>query len=151
MSYSIDLMIFLLFKVREELLQSIHETEEGILLLKRARLLREADDISSKLVDQPTTRENYENLAGSSQLELGPLVSAQFHVGSKCRFLHPDDGHWYNGHIVELEEGALARVAFMNPTSENMLVRFSICLLVFCISIFHFNFSFLILIISVWV
>lgn len=117
----------------EELVQGIKDAEEGLLHLKRARLLREAD---SALCGSGHTDEDVKpeplgsagHISGHTDedvepepLEPEPLEKHSFSVGSKCRFRHTD-GRWYNGQIVGLDNSNFAKISFLTPTSENMLV-----------------------------
>ncbi|KAG0482424.1 hypothetical protein HPP92_010508 [Vanilla planifolia] len=110
-----------LIGVHEELQFAIKDAEEGLLHLKRSRLLKEADsifvgqepgiimeDVNAELLDHKNS------LRESTATEI-------YSVGSKCRFRHTD-GHWYNGYIVALEGANTARISFLTPTSENMLI-----------------------------
>lgn len=122
------------YQVQEELIQSIKEVEEGLLHLKRARLLREVDNAiqGSKIFSKdakvepldpkvvavhPFLDQNYSDV----EAEPHALVDPNHSVGSKCRF-RSTDGRWYNGLIVQLEGSNSALVSFLTPTSESMLV-----------------------------
>lgn len=108
-----------LTQVYEELVQAVKEAEEGLFHLKRARLLREADSIlqDSKYIAEDVKAEPLD----SAEVEAEPLEDEGYRVGSKCRFRHTD-GRWYNGLIVGLEGSDSAKISFLTPTSENMLV-----------------------------
>lgn len=126
--------MIILYQVQEELIQSIKEVEEGLLHLKRARLLREVDTAiqGSKIFfkgaevepldpkdveSHPPLDQNYSDV----EAEPHALVDQNYSVGSKCRF-RSTDGRWYNGLIVQLEGSHSALVSFLTPTSESMLV-----------------------------
>ncbi|KAH0642627.1 hypothetical protein KY290_035542 [Solanum tuberosum] len=108
-----------LLSVREELVQSIKDTEEGLLHLKRARLLLEVDASLHGFKEQ-TAEVEVEPL-DPTEIEAEPLVDEEYAVGSKCRFRN-NDGRWYNGLIVGLEGSHFAKVCFRTPTSENMVM-----------------------------
>ncbi|KAH1153831.1 hypothetical protein AAZX31_18G087100 [Glycine max] len=107
-----------LLAVHEELVQAIKDAEEGLLHLKRARLLQEADSVLHN-TNIFTEEEKVEPL-DSTDVEPEPLEDKCYSVGSKCRFRHKD-GRWYNGQVVQLDN-AVAKVSFLTPTSENMLM-----------------------------
>ncbi|PSR91887.1 Zinc finger CCCH domain-containing protein [Actinidia chinensis var. chinensis] len=108
-----------LVPVYEELVQAIKDAEDGLLGLKRARLMREADSVlegSNYIVEDAKVE-----LLDPTQDEAEPLEDQSYSVGSKCRFRHTD-GHWYNGLIVGLEGSNSAKISFLTPISENMLM-----------------------------
>ncbi|KAJ9702779.1 hypothetical protein PVL29_004488 [Vitis rotundifolia] len=108
-----------LLSVHEELVWAIKDAEEGLFHLKRARLLREAD---SALHDHKYTTEDVKvEPLDPSDAEAEPLEEQSYHVGSKCRFRYTD-GRWYNGVILGLEGLDSAKISFLTPTSENMLI-----------------------------
>lgn len=126
----------ILMQIQQELVSSIRDAEEGLLYLKRARLLSEIDSsvqsVSSH-VDAKVEPIYLAEVEGSKlsheDIEAEPLDATDevetsekpgFFVGSKCRFRHTD-GHWYHGEVLELD-GSSARVSFLHPTSENMMV-----------------------------
>lgn len=120
-------------QVYEELVQGIKDAEEGLLHLKRARLLREADSAlcSSGHTDEDVKPEPLGSAVHISchtdeevepePLEPEPLEKHSYSVGSKCRFRHTN-GRWYNGQIFGLDNSNFAKISFLTPTSENMLV-----------------------------
>jgi hypothetical protein len=106
-------------QVHEELVQAIKEAEEGLFHLKRARLLQEADSV---LYGSNHTGEDVKvESLDPADVELEPLEERSYSVGSKCRFRHTD-GRWYTGRIIELDGSDSAKISFLTPTSENMLV-----------------------------
>ncbi|KAK4486241.1 hypothetical protein RD792_008911 [Penstemon davidsonii] len=107
-----------LLSVRAELVQVIKDAEEGLFQLKRARLLREADCILQGSVCPDDVK--VEPLDPAC-LEAEPLVDQGYSIGSKCRFRHTD-GRWYNGLIVGLEGSESAKISFLTPTSESILL-----------------------------
>lgn len=121
-------------KVHEELIAAIRDAEEGLLHLKRARLLREADSVLQ--VSKSTIEDvKVEPLDPRDDVEAEaaePLEEQGFVVGSKCRFRHTD-GRWYNGQIIGLESSTSAKISFLTPTSESMLVSVLLtCFPAFC-------------------
>lgn len=108
-----------LLSVQEELLQVIKDAEEGLLHLKRARLLREAD--SALHASNHTVEDVKTEPLDPVHVEPEPLEDQCYSVGSKCRFRHVD-GRWYNGQIIELVCSDTVKIAFLTPISENMLI-----------------------------
>ncbi|XXG58537.1 hypothetical protein AAC387_Pa04g0828 [Persea americana] len=107
-----------LLSVHEELILAIRAAEEGLLHLKRSRLLQEIDSMNGR----ESIFEDVEvEPLGPTKVEAEPLDMKSYSIGSKCRFRHTD-GRWYNGHIVGLEGASSARVSFLTPTSESMLM-----------------------------
>ncbi|KAJ7960824.1 zinc finger CCCH domain-containing protein 18 [Quillaja saponaria] len=107
-----------LLAVHEELVQAIKDAEEGLLHLKRSRLLHEADLVlhgSTNFADDEKVE-----LLDPTAVEPEPLQEQCYSVGSKCRFRHTD-GRWYNGRVVQLGISA-ANISFLTPTSERMLM-----------------------------
>ncbi|KAK9274428.1 hypothetical protein L1049_019243 [Liquidambar formosana] len=105
--------------VHGELVLAIRDAEEGLFQLKRARLLREAD--TALLGLNNTTEDVKVEPLDPTDVEAEPLEEQNYSVGSKCRFRHTD-GRWYNGQIVGLEGSNSAKVSFLTPTSENLLM-----------------------------
>lgn len=118
----VDFAKYYLFvvKVHEELVQAIKDAEEGLLHLKRARLLREADSVLRGCDSNAAEDVKVEPL-DPTDVEPEPLEDQSFIVGSKCRFRHTD-GRWYDGEIVGLDGSNSAKISFLTPTTENMLV-----------------------------
>ncbi|ONK69687.1 uncharacterized protein A4U43_C05F25690 [Asparagus officinalis] len=112
-----------LLSVHEELLLAIRDAKEGLLHLKRSRLLKEADAILLKQEPDSIFEDAKVETLDPSQVEPEPLEaednSENYSVGSKCRFRHTD-GRWYNGHILGFEGTDSARISFLTPTSESM-------------------------------
>jgi hypothetical protein len=109
-------------KVHEELLAAIKDAEEGLLHLKRSRLMKR-DEIFQNQEAAPQSPEVAVEPLDPNDVEPEQLESHDFSVGSKCRFRHKD-GRWYNGCIIGLEGSSDARISFLTPTSENMLVSY---------------------------
>ncbi|KAL2236134.1 zinc finger CCCH domain-containing protein 18 isoform X1 [Sesamum indicum] len=107
-----------LLSVHVELVQAIKDAEEGLFQLKRARLLREADSVLQASLSSDDVK--VEPL-DPTDVEAKLLVDESYSVGSKCRFRHTD-GRWYNGLIVGLEGSESAKISFLTPTSESMLM-----------------------------
>lgn len=111
-------------QVHEELVQAIKDAEEGLFHLKRARLLQEADSVLHN-TNIFAEEEKVEPL-DPTDVEPEPLEEKCYSVGSKCRFRNKD-GRWYNGQVVQLDN-SVAKVSFLTPTAENMLVcMFFVC------------------------
>ncbi|KZV46339.1 zinc finger CCCH domain-containing protein 22 [Dorcoceras hygrometricum] len=108
---------FKLMKVHLELVQAIKDAEEGLFQLKRAKLLREADyALRGSLYDGDV---NVEPIPTGVESESS--ADHSYSIGSKCRFRHTN-GRWYDGLVVGLEGPEHAKIAFLTPTSESMLV-----------------------------
>ncbi|CDP18610.1 unnamed protein product [Coffea canephora] len=108
-----------LLAVQAELVQAISDVEEGLLHLKRARLLREADFVLQG--PKGHVEEVKVESLDPNDVEVEPVVDQSYSVGSKCRFRHTD-GRWYNGLILGLEGSNSAKISFLTPTSESMLM-----------------------------
>ncbi|ESQ46501.1 hypothetical protein EUTSA_v10000137mg [Eutrema salsugineum] len=109
-----------LLSVHEELLSAIKDAEEGLLHLKRARLLQEADIVLHGLTHNVGIKaENVDPLA--NELEPEKTEEKKDSDGSKCRFRHTD-GRWYNGRIIGFEGSDSAKISFLTPTSESMMM-----------------------------
>ncbi|XP_065849342.1 zinc finger CCCH domain-containing protein 18 [Euphorbia lathyris] len=108
-----------LLSVQEELVQGIKDAEDVLLHLKRTRLLREID--SSLYGSKHTVDDVKIEPLDPNEVEPEPLEELSYSVGSKCRFRY-SDGRWYNGKIVQLVDSSTAKISFLAPTSENMLM-----------------------------
>ncbi|KAK4760139.1 hypothetical protein SAY87_023270 [Trapa incisa] len=107
--------------IHEELVVAIRDSEEGLLHLKQARLLREVDSV---IQISEFTGEDEAKIEppDSSRTDAEPFEEQPaYGVGSKCRFRH-SDGRWYNGQIIGLDGSGYAKVSFLTPTSDNMLI-----------------------------
>ncbi|MBA0745025.1 hypothetical protein Gogos_007616 [Gossypium gossypioides] len=130
--------------VHEELVEVIKETEEGLLNLKRARLLREADS-ALNVSNQAAVEEVKAEALDPDDVEVEPLKEDRsYQVGSKCRFRY-SDGRWYDGQVVTLNGSGSAKISFLTPTSENMLVACDDRLVIDCYvtfsALFHVAFT----------
>ncbi|XP_043711303.1 zinc finger CCCH domain-containing protein 18 isoform X2 [Telopea speciosissima] len=96
----------------------LRDAEEGLLNLKRSRLLQEIDSIQRS---EATIEDVEVEPLDPTNVEAEPLEANDYSIGSKCRFRH-SDGRWYNGLIVGLESSNSARISFLTPTSESMLM-----------------------------
>lgn len=110
-----------LLEVHEELLAAIKDAEEGLLHLKRSRLVKQIDETFPNQGSASQAIEVAVEPIDPDDVEPEPLAPQEFPVGSKCRFRH-NDGRWYNGCVIGLEGSSDARVSFLTPTSENMSV-----------------------------
>ncbi|KAF6137885.1 hypothetical protein GIB67_014014 [Kingdonia uniflora] len=110
-----------LLTVYEEIVLAIRDAEEGLLHLKRSRLLREADSMLTAQDNKAEGEDVKVEPHDSNLVEVEPMDAKSYTLGSKCRFRHRD-GRWYDGHIVGLDGSTSARVSFLTPTSENMLI-----------------------------
>lgn len=113
-----------LLEVHEELVQAIKDAEEGLLHLKRSRLLREADTVLRGHDSNAAEDVKVEPL-DATDIKPEPLEDHSFFVGSKCRFRYTD-GRWYDGEIVGLDGSNSAKISFLTPTTENMLELISL-------------------------
>lgn len=111
----------LVLKVHEELLAAIKDAEEGLLHLKRSRLVKQIDEIFPNQESTSQAPEVAVEPLDPDDVEPEPLEPQEFSIGSKCRFRHKD-GRWYNGCVIGLEGSRDARISFLTPTSENMSV-----------------------------
>lgn len=128
------------FQLQEEVIQAIKDAEEGLLHLKRARLLREVD--SALAPSHHASKDAKAETLDPTQ----PLEEPSYSVGSKCRFRH-SDGRWYNGQVIGLDASNNAKISFLTPTSENMLVRTIHSSFVFLVNYnFHFYVLFLVIV-----
>ncbi|KAG1326471.1 Zinc finger CCCH domain-containing protein 18 [Cocos nucifera] len=91
-----------LHTVHEELLLVIKDAEEGLLHLKRTRLLKEAGAIFSSQGRESIDQDVKVEPLDPRQIQPEPLESEKYSIGEKCRFRHTD-GRWYNGRIVGFE------------------------------------------------
>ncbi|KAK9098042.1 hypothetical protein Syun_025087 [Stephania yunnanensis] len=108
-----------LLSFQEELIVAIRDSEDGLLHLKRSRLLRETDSILSSAAAASGCGFNGNDVKVEA---LDPQLEAEnYGVGSKCRFRHID-GRWYNGVVVSVDGTGSATIAFLTPTSENMVI-----------------------------
>lgn len=114
------LALMYVHQVHAELVHAIKDAEEALLHLKRARLLQEAD-LFLQGPKSPLADVKVESL-DPSEVEAEPFEHQSYSVGSKCRFRH-SDGRWYNGLIIGLEGTHSAKLSFLIPTTESMLVR----------------------------
>lgn len=120
-------MTTLLLKVHEELVVAIRDAEEGLLCLKRVRLMREADTILAKqftgsiIQDGPIDQDVPVEPLNPSEAEIEELEMKHFAMGSKCRFRYTD-GRWYNGCVISQNDADSVKVSFLMPTTERMLV-----------------------------
>uniref|UniRef100_A0A7N0UTG6 Zinc finger CCCH-type with G patch domain-containing protein n=1 Tax=Kalanchoe fedtschenkoi TaxID=63787 RepID=A0A7N0UTG6_KALFE len=128
-----------LLDIREELVLAIKHAKEGIFDLKRARLLREADsmlgslgnsteDVKAEPIRSDDVKPQISDLTDVKPeiIDLTddkpePLEGEQWCVGSKCRFQY-NDRRWYEGEILSLDSDKCAKIAFLIPTSEKMLM-----------------------------
>lgn len=104
---------------------AIKDAEEGLLHLKRSRLLKEADAILLKQESNSLFEDAKVEPLDPTQVEPEPLESEDSpqdcSIGSKCRFRHTD-GRWYNGHVIGFEGTSSVRISFLTPTTESMQV-----------------------------
>ncbi|XP_010548570.1 PREDICTED: zinc finger CCCH domain-containing protein 22 [Tarenaya hassleriana] len=111
-----------LLSVHGELLSAIKDAEEGLLHLKRARLLHEADMVLHGFNHAAAEETKAEPLdPAGDDVEPEPIEEQRFSVGSKCRFRHTD-GRWYNGQIIGFEGSDSAKISFLTPMSDRMLM-----------------------------
>lgn len=110
--------MFSVVKVHDELVRAIEDAEQGLFQLKKARLLREAD---SALKGSLSSDDVKVEPLHPADLEPEPLVDQTYSIGSKCRFRHTD-GRWYDGLVVGMEGSESAKISFLTPTTESMLV-----------------------------
>ncbi|KAJ4890664.1 Zinc finger CCCH domain-containing protein 22 [Raphanus sativus] len=104
-----------LLSVHEELVGAIKDAEEGLFQLKRARLLQEADIVLRGLNNAAGVKPEHTHPPNGLEPE------RKDSDGSKCRFRH-SDGRWYNGRIIGFEGSDSAKISFLTPTSESMMM-----------------------------
>uniref|UniRef100_A0A2P2J0M4 Uncharacterized protein MANES_16G132200 n=2 Tax=Rhizophora mucronata TaxID=61149 RepID=A0A2P2J0M4_RHIMU len=107
-----------LLSVQEELVEAIKDAEDGLLHLKRARLLQAAD---AALLSNHAAEDVKVEPLNETDVEPEPLEEPSYSAGSKCRFRY-SDGRWYDGQIIKLKDSNTAKISFLTPTSENMLI-----------------------------
>ncbi|GAB2286593.1 hypothetical protein Dimus_020989 [Dionaea muscipula] len=106
-----------LLAVHDELVAAITDAEEGLLNLRHARCLQSTD--SAMQFSKSNEDVEVESLDAA---DVEGLVDEQsYFVGSKCRFRHTD-GRWYDGQIIQLQGSYSAKVSFLRPTTESMLI-----------------------------
>ncbi|GAB2222854.1 hypothetical protein Drorol1_Dr00016984 [Drosera rotundifolia] len=107
-----------LLAVHEELVSAIVAAEEGLLSLRHARSGKKNDPQDQVFEPYEDTEvESFEATIGGMET----VDEESYSVGSKCRFQHTD-GHWYGGQIIQLDGSGSAKLSFLRPTSESMLI-----------------------------
>ncbi|CAA7032971.1 unnamed protein product [Microthlaspi erraticum] len=109
-----------LLSLHEELSGAIKEAEEGLMHLKRARLLQEADIVLNGLSHAAGVESEHQDPL-ANEFELEKSEENKDLDGSRCRFRHTD-GRRYNGRVIGVEGSDSAKITFLSPTSENMMM-----------------------------